>query len=227
MPGRRARSALADGRRREIKNMADWVKDGGGFMWLLLMMSVVALAFALERFWALRRQQVMPESIVSLLASASFGELRGACQAQSSPLSRLVLSILDHVQWPKDENVSALQVQARREVLRLERGLVVLEIIVGIAPLLGLVGTIYAIIPLFGDFGRAVSGDNTLLAKGIGAALNKTLLGLMVAIPSLVAWSHLNKRVEVLAVELEVLCDVLLRRHYLGSANAGEGARPR
>mgnify|MGYP003349888772 CR=1 FL=1 len=148
---------------------------------------VVALAFALERFWALRRQRVMPDNLVSQLPSAPLSELRGACQAQPSPLSRLVLSILDHVQWPKEENVAALQVQARREVLRLERGLVVLEIIVGIAPLLGLVGTIYAIIPLFGDFGRAMAGDNALLAKGIGAALNKTLLGLMVAIPSLVA----------------------------------------
>jgi len=227
MPGRRAGCTSSVGRRREIKNMADWIKDGGGFVWLLLAMSVVALAFALERFWALRRQQVMPDNLVSQLPTAPLSELRGACQAQPSPLSRLVLSILDHVQWPKEENVAALQVQARREVLRLERGLVVLEIIVGIAPLLGLVGTIYAIIPLFGDFGRAMAGDNALLAKGIGAALNKTLLGLMVAIPSLVAWSHLNKRVEVLAVELEVLCDVLLRRHYLGSKQDGEGARPR
>ena len=96
-----------------------------------------------------------------------------------------------------------------------------LEIIVGIAPLLGLVGTVYGIIPLFGDFGKAVSGDNTLIAKGIGVALNKTLLGLMVAIPSLVAWSYFNKKVEVLAVELEVLCDAVLRRHYApGKADA-------
>ena len=97
----------------------------------------------------------------------------------------------------------------------MERGLVVLEVIVGIAPLLGLVGTIYGIIPLFGDFGKAVAGDNTLLAKGIGSALNKTLLGLMVAIPSLAAWSMLNKRVEALALELESYCDDLLRHHYL------------
>lgn len=194
--------------------MADWIKDGGVFAWVLAGMSVVSVAFILERAWALRRARVMPPSLASMLGTADASTLRGACQAQPSPLARLVAAILDHVGEPKEDNVASLQVQARREVLGLERGLVVLEIIVGIAPLLGLVGTVYGIIPLFGDFGKAVSGDNTLIAKGIGVALNKTLLGLMVAIPSLVAWSYFNKKVEVLAVELEVLCDALLRRHY-------------
>lgn len=201
--------------------MAEWIKDGGVFAWVLAGMSVVSVAFILERAWALRRARVMPPSLASMLGSADASTLRGACQAQPSPLARLVTAILDHLGEPKDDNMASLQVQARREVLGLERGLVALEIIVGIAPLLGLVGTVYGIIPLFGDFGKAVSGDNTLIAKGIGVALNKTLLGLMVAIPSLVAWSYFNKKVEVLAVELEVLCDAVLRRHYApGKADA-------
>lgn len=201
--------------------MAEWIKDGGVFAWVLAGMSVVSVAFILERAWALRRARVMPPSLASMLGSADASTLRGACQAQPSPLARLVTAILGHLGEPKDDNMASLQVQARREVLGLERGLVALEIIVGIAPLLGLVGTVYGIIPLFGDFGKAVSGDNTLIAKGIGVALNKTLLGLMVAIPSLVAWSYFNKKVEVLAVELEVLCDAVLRRHYApGKADA-------
>ncbi|MFM8418799.1 MAG: MotA/TolQ/ExbB proton channel family protein [Verrucomicrobiota bacterium] len=201
--------------------MAEWIKDGGVFAWVLAGMSVVSVAFILERAWVLRRARVMPPSLASMLGSADASTLRGACQAQPSALARLVTSILDRVGEPKEDNVASLQVQARREVLGLERGLVALEIIVGIAPLLGLVGTVYGIIPLFGDFGKAVSGDNTLIAKGIGVALNKTLLGLMVAIPSLVAWSYFNKKVEVLAVELEVLCDAVLRRHYApGKADA-------
>ena len=201
--------------------MAEWIKDGGVFAWVLAGMSVVSVAFILERAWVLRRARVMPPSLASMLGSADASTLRGACQAQPSPLARLVTAVLEHLGEPKDDNMASLQVQARREVLGLERGLVVLEIIVGIAPLLGLVGTVYGIIPLFGDFGKAVSGDNTLIAKGIGVALNKTLLGLMVAIPSLVAWSYFNKKVEVLAVELEVLCDAVLRRHYApGKADA-------
>ena len=198
--------------------------DGGPFLWVLLVLSVIALALVLERGWALRRAKVMPRALVEALVTAEPQTLRGTCAAAPSPLARLVLSVLDHLRWPKEETTSALEVKARQEVTQMERGLVILEVIVGIAPLIGLVGTIYGIIPLFVDFGRAIGGDYALLAKGIGAALNKTLAGLMVAIPSLVAWSYYNKKVEVLAVELEGLCDDLVRREYLGAGVAPRGA---
>ena len=192
----------------------DWLSDAGFFGWTLLVLSVVALALVLERFWSLRRSAIVPLTLVQQL-EADDAVLRGAATASPTPLGRLVRIVLDHLPYGREDNASAVAVSARREVLAMERGLVVLEVIVGVAPLLGLVGTIYGIIPLFGDFGKAVAGDNTLLAKGIGAALNKTLLGLMVAIPALACWSILNKRVEALALELEACCDELLRRHYL------------
>lgn len=197
--------------------MFESIRDAGPFMWLLVVLSVVSLTFILERAWALRRNKVLPPVLADALLSRNPEELRMLCHANSSPLARLTLGVIDNLGWPKSENAGALEVKARREVTVLERGMVVIEIIVGIAPLLGLVGTIWGIVPLFGDFGKAVSGDNTLLAKGIAAALNKTLAGLLVAIPSLVAWSYFNKKVEVLAVELEGQCDGLIRRYYLGS----------
>jgi biopolymer transport protein ExbB len=200
--------------------MFDSIRDGGPFLWLLFVLSVVAVGFIIDRAWALRRAKVVPGILEDALDRASPQELRTLCLSCPSPLSRLVMLIIDHSSWPKAETAGAVEVKARREIAELERGLVVLEIIVGIAPLLGLVGTIYAIIPIFGDFGKAVGGDNNLLAKGIAAALNKTLAGLMVAIPALVAWSYFNKRVELLAVELEGLCDGLLRRQYLKSSVA-------
>ena len=202
--------------------MLESIRDAGPFMWLLVAMSVVSLTFILERTWSLRRSKVMPAILVDALQNRSAEELRMVCHATPSPLARLTLTVIDNLGWPKAENAGATEVKARREVTVLERGLVVIEIIVGIAPLLGLVGTIWAIIPLFGDFGKAVSGDNSLLAKGIAAALNKTLAGLLVAIPSLVAWSYFNKKVEVLAIELEGHCDGLIRRFYLGDGRGGE-----
>jgi biopolymer transport protein ExbB len=136
------------------------------------------------------------------------------CGQNPSPISRLLLASHDHLAWPKDENVDALEIRARYEVVGLERGLVILEIVVGIAPLLGLVGTIYGLIMLFGELGQTGLGDNTMLAKGIALALNATLLGLMTAIPSLVAWSYYNKKVETLTVEMETICDEFIRRQY-------------
>ncbi|MDG1855689.1 MAG: MotA/TolQ/ExbB proton channel family protein, partial [Verrucomicrobiota bacterium] len=58
------------------------------------------------------------------------------------------------------------------------------------------------------------------LAKGISIALNTTLTGLLIAIPSLIAWSYYNKKVETMAIELEALCDELLRIYYPPSSAA-------
>ena len=96
----------------------------------------------------------------------------------------------------------------------MERGLVVLEIVVGVAPLLGLVGTIYGLIQLFGSLGAAGLGDNSQLAEGIATALHATLLGLLTAIPSLVAWSYYNKKIEGIAIELASLCEAFIIRLY-------------
>ena len=90
----------------------------------------------------------------------------------------------------------------------------ILEIIVGIAPLMGLVGTLHGLISLFATLGAAGISDNSAMAKGISIALNTTLMGLIVAIPSLIAWSYYNKKVETLAVEMESICEQFLRCQY-------------
>ena len=117
--------------------------------------------------------------------------------------------------------MDALQTAARHEIIRLERGLVVLEIIVGIAPLLGLVGTIAGMMTLFGDIGISGLNDAARLAKGIALILNATLMGLLIAIPSLIFWSYFSKKVEVFAVEMEAVCDDFIRRQYAETASGG------
>ena len=97
---------------------------------------------------------------------------------------------------------------------RLERGLVVLEIIVGIAPLLGLVGTILGMMTAFGNVGKSGQIDPAELAKGISLILRATLFGLLIAIPSLIFWSYYSKKVESIAIEMESMCDEFLRRQY-------------
>jgi biopolymer transport protein ExbB len=90
----------------------------------------------------------------------------------------------------------------------------VLEIIVGIAPLLGLVGTIAGMMTVFGDVGPNGLNDAGKLAAGIALILRATLIGLLIAIPSLIAWSYFSKKVEVFAVEMEALCGEFVRRQY-------------
>ena len=185
---------------------------------LLVLASVIGLTFIIERGLALRWSKVVPESVEKAVetcrSEAELPMLRRICEQNPSPLSRLLLAAVEHRDWPKAENIDALQTRARHEMAQLERGLVVLEIVIGVAPLLGLVGTIYGLITLFASLGESGLGDNAALSKGIALALNATLLGLLTAIPSLIAWSYYSKKVETLAVEMETVCDEFLQQHY-------------
>lgn len=185
---------------------------------LLALTSVIGLTFIVERGLALRWRKVVPPEIEAAVESCQTPEdvpmLRRVCEQHTSPLSRLLLLAMDHLTWPKADNTDALQTRARHEIVRLERGLVVLEIIVGVAPLLGLVGTIVGMMTAFGDVGQAAQIDAAKLAKGIALILQATLIGLLIAIPALVTWSYYSKKVEMLAVEMETLCDEFIRRQY-------------
>ena len=185
---------------------------------LLAVTSVVGLTFIIERGLALRWRRVVPAEIEAAVESCQAPEdvpmLRRVCEQHKSPISRLLLLAAEHLDWPKAEALDAIQTRARQEIARLERGLVVLEIIVGIAPLLGLVGTILGMMTAFGNVGNAGQIDPAKLALGISLILRATLFGLLIAIPSLVFWSYYTKKVESVAIEMESLCDEFLRRQY-------------
>src|ERR1039458_9623309 len=185
---------------------------------LLFVTSVVGLTFIVERSFALRWRRVVPPeveaAVESCQSSTDVPMLRRVCQQHKSPISRLLLLAAEHLDWPKAEAVDAIQSRARQEIARLERGLVVLEIIVGIAPLLGLVGTILGMMTAFGKVGTAGQIDPAELGKGLTLVLPTAPFGLLIAIPSLIFWSYYTKKVETIAVEMVSLCDEFLRRQY-------------
>jgi biopolymer transport protein ExbB len=188
------------------------------FIVVLVLTSIVALTFIVERGLALRWQRVIPpavqHSVEFYKSPDQLPQLQKACAENPSTAGRLLLFASQHLDWTRTENAELLETRARHEVAQLERGLVVLEILVGIAPLLGLVGTIYGLIMLFGSMSQVSGVDSVKFAQGISTALYATLLGLLVAIPALIAWSYYSKKVENLTVEMETLCDEFLRKHY-------------
>lgn len=192
--------------------------------YLLLCTSIVALAFIVERGVALRWRRVVPPEVEAAVDSCQTPSdvpmLTRVCQQYDSAISRLLLIAAQHLEWPESEVAGAVQTHARREITRLERGLVVLEIVVGIAPLLGLVGTILGMMTLFGDIGQTGLNEAARLAQGIALILRATLGGLLIAIPSLIAWSYYTRKVETIAIEMETLCDDFVRRQYRERARA-------
>lgn len=205
--------------------MLQLLRDGDPFIWLLLATSVVALAMMIERGLALRWPRIIPPRLLDALEAFTQGgaasQLERAALQFDSPLGRLLRLGLESAGRPREETRDAIETRARREMSRLERGLVALEIIVGIAPLLGLVGTIHGLITLFGDLGKMGLGESSVFARGIAIALNATLLGLLVAIPSLVAWSYFSRKVETFAIEMEAACSELVDHIYPRTGSDG------
>jgi biopolymer transport protein ExbB len=188
------------------------------FIILLVLASVVAVTFIVERGLALRWNKIIPPAVRDAVAAYEgpndLRMLQAACDQNPSTCGRLLRLAVQHADWDKNDTAQLLETRARHEVTHLERGLVILEIIVGIAPLMGLVGTIYGLIQLFGHVNGANTSDSAKFAEGISIALHATLLGLITAIPALIAWSYYSKKVENLTVELESVCDEFLRKHY-------------
>ncbi len=186
---------------------------------VLIFASVISLFLIVERGLALRQSVIIPFRVVELQGICKTEDnlltLRTTANKIQSPYSRLIACAIDHLHLTREENMEMLQTRARSEVAKMERGIVVLEIITGIAPLLGLVGTIFGLITLFQGMGVEASAEQTaLFSQGISIALKATLLGLVVAIPSLIGWSYFNRKVETLAIEMENLCDQFLYQQY-------------
>lgn len=197
----------------------DFFMKGGPFMVLLLILSVISLAVIILRGRALREKTVVPPAVEIAVEALKPGDALGPLQQTlthyPSALSRILYTLINHTKWSKSENLEAVQTRARHEVARLERGLVILEIATGVAPLLGLLGTLSGLVGIFATLGG--SGDPIVVARGISEALNTTIVGLAVAVPSLIAHNYFQRKIEVMAIEMESLAADLLAKCYPSS----------
>jgi len=199
-----------------------FIVHGGFFMYLLLLCSVVSVTVMILRGWALRRGKALPARLRERLASLQPGTFAPALAALTqavrndpSPLARITQTALNHLDAPRMEAREAVQTRARREVLRMESGLGVLEVIVGIAPLLGLLGAVSGLVTVFGTMGASeIITDPRGIAKGIAEALNTTIAGIAIAIPNLIAWVYFSRKVERLSAEMESLVVGFLNQCY-------------
>lgn len=191
-------------------------EKGGPFMVLLILLSIISLTAILLRIWRLRESTIIPRQITDAVESLKPGDTLEALfkemDARPSAIARILRTLLNHLNWSKSENLEAVQTTARHEVARMEKGLVVLEIATGAGPLLGLLGTLSGLVSIFAELGG--SGDPIIVARGISEALNTTIVGLAVAVPSLTAHSYFTRRIEMMAVQMESTAADLLAKLY-------------
>lgn len=181
--------------------MLDVFFKGGVMMWPLLLASIAALAVAIERFIALRgKDQDVTELIEDVRFAVEQGRIIEAVQIarrSRSPVSGLLVAALSNIGKPKAEIEEEIAVAGRMELRRLERYLPVLDLIVTIAPLMGLLGTVLGIIKAFNVLAASAGlADAGALSAGIAEALITTAAGLIIAIPAQVVYTYLISMVD-------------------------------
>ena len=183
--------------------MLEIFQDGGFLMLPIAFCSVIAMAICLERWWSLRRAQVLPEPLMARMrdtsgwpgSSTALNEL-----GETSQLGYVVAVGLANVSQPKDEFQKARQTALDITAHSLERHLTGLGVVASIGPLVGL-------IEVFDQLFAAGQTDSQLLAGGISTALITTAAGLSVAIPALVCHRALLRHVDALLLEIEAVSD--------------------
>lgn len=199
--------------------MPDWFFRGGIAMWPLLVCSIAGLAIILERAWALQRRHIISPTLAAAIEQRPITPeqtetLRLLSESDETVLGKLVQAMFAHANLPKTENVEVMQALARQIVGRMERGLTTLQLIAELGPLLGLLGTVIGMVNLFEDVAKKGLGEPTMISRGIYEALTATMTGLSIAIPALIAYMFLRRRIEVLVLELEKHTNEVLTRLY-------------
>lgn len=190
-----------------VETVLELIQSGGWLMYPILLCSVVALAIVSERFWVLQRSRIVPKNLVAQIwlwhQNNELHSDRVRHIAEGSALGKLLAAGLLNAQRERVIMKENIEEAGRHVVHELERYLNTLGTIASITPLLGLLGTVIGMIKVFSVITSSGVGDPSVLAGGISEALITTAAGLSVAIPSLIFYRHLRRKVDDLVVEME------------------------
>lgn len=184
---------------------------GGPVMWPILFCSIFALAIALEKFWHLHKINIDTQDflnkILEKMKRHDIKETLQVCDNTKSPIANILKAGILKYDRPRPQIVEAIEDASLYEIPRLEKNLTALATIAHVSPLLGLLGTVTGMVRCFQviqakatTFHPVSPGD---LAGGIWEALLTTVAGLIVAIPTFVAYNYLVSRINHYILEME------------------------
>lgn len=186
--------------------MLSLIQAAGWPVWFLIIASFTAVALIIERGISLRSTRVMPAGLIERVLdlhrqNAATPEMVQKLET-SSPLGKVFAAGLRHSLSGRESMKEAMEETGRAVGHDLERYLATLGTIASITPLLGLFGTVVGMIEIFGAATPAGSNPQAL-AHGISVALYNTALGLIVAIPALIAYRAFRNRVDGFLIDME------------------------
>lgn len=187
--------------------MFEIIVSGGWLMLPIILCSIITIAITIERFWALNPSKIAPRNQLgqvwnwiqtNQMDSEKLKELR-----RSSPLGRILAAGLSNSRHGREVMKDSIEETASQVIHEMERFLNTLGTVASVAPLLGLLGTVFGMIEVFNDIVLQGSGNPGALAGGISVALITTAAGLCVAIPAMLSHRFFLRRLDTLVVTME------------------------
>ncbi|MFH1457883.1 MAG: MotA/TolQ/ExbB proton channel family protein [Candidatus Omnitrophota bacterium] len=184
---------------------------GGPVMWPILLCSIFALAIVLEKIWYLYKIKIDTQDflnkILDKMKRHDTKEALRICDGTKSPIANILKAGILKYDRPRPQIIEGIEDASLYEIPRIEKNLTTLATIAHVSPLLGLLGTVTGMVRSFqiiqakaSSFHPVSPGD---LAGGIWEALLTTVAGLIVAIPTFVAYNYLVSRINHFILEME------------------------
>lgn len=189
--------------------VATFIKQGGPFMYVILVLAVIVVAIIVERMIVIGAAAAvngskMADDLVRCIGRGDVAGARNICSRSGSPVAKVAQAVLHAGSVDENRLHAAAEDAAALAMPALTRRLGHLNIFANVATLLGLLGTIFGLTTAFASLGAVdPSQRSALLAAGISEALNCTAFGLMVAVPTLVAHGYLAAMAEGAAERME------------------------
>lgn len=205
----------------KVDSVWDFIVKGGPMMIPIILCSMIAMTVVVERLISLSRRNVIPPDFLTKLNKTLEDDAKNRsdavdyCLRDGSHIARIFADAIKRFGEPVELLEKHIAEAGQREVLKLRKYFRLLMVIAAIAPLMGLLGTIFGMIAAFqtvAGSGEAL-GKTELLAEGIYEAMITTAAGLLLAIPVLIAYHGLSAKVEGLVAEMDRMTVEFIEEH--------------
>lgn len=178
----------------------DWLREmvASPIFLILVGCSIITLGVTIERLRYFARRRDDPDGTLRrALGEVRAGDLRGAvrvCETSPHPFGPVGATLFRDGGFLPSGAEERMQIALSEQKMLLEKNVGMLGTMAGIAPLIGLLGTVWGIMRAFHDMARVGSAAPSIVAAGVAEALLTTAAGIMIAVPALVLYNYFSRR---------------------------------
>jgi biopolymer transport protein ExbB len=200
-----------------VETLLDYFQRGGGVMWGILVIALIALAISAERIYSLTikiklwfNPVKLVENTIKIIEEKGVKEAIDYLNRQKNPVANVLAAGLEKAGKSKAVVEEAMERRASKELAFLDRGMIFISAAVTLAPILGFMGTVTGMINAFNAIAKAGEVEPTVVSAGIAEALITTASGLIVAAPFAFLYSVFMYRINSLQKKMEEATNYLL-----------------